>query len=755
MKLLDYQGLQRFLSKIKTLLDGKSNTGHTHVTSEVTDLLNSQHTWSAQQSYSADLNLNYASTDVDDILDTVAGSYTAEDFLAQNNVWTGINQFTDTIRRRSTSYEIGNTPASNVSLPIRFTDKNNDSIGWVRSYVGTSGATETEIVASNKFKNNALDPTGTQTYQSLKVGIDNTGSVYHQFSGKLKQSELPFTTDTYDLGSSSYQWNNVYAKNYYYNGAAFGDIVTHNASEFLTSHQSLSNYVTLNSAQIISGIKTITGGNQGKMVFKNPNYTKGDANESSVTVSRIYFGNNASYDTSNAVLSTDINTSGNSIVELCAIDNTASSSTRTSLILTYDKSATRKRLLKSWGDFIPYGDSTYDLGSSSYQWNSIYAQSYYYNGTQWGLDQTNEWSALNTYSSGQIRIKSQSQEIGVTPSNNVIQYLEFTDKNDAQRGIVGLWDYDNGASEIQMYVVDKFKNGQKDPTGTAESTFLSFGFKTNGSKFLTFSGQVDNSVIPKANNSYDLGSSSYQWNNIYAKGYYYNGTAWGLDKTNEWTSYQQMSCNPTVWNMKNTSITLGTTPSSNRYLGFIWLDSADTDIGRLCVQYSKNGSNYYIMSLKNSDGTTTYDGALRYSVSKNNARAFYPEVSACDLGLSTNKWSNCHATTFYENGTALSSKYVPIEKLSNVNVSLKAGVGTIIYGAGYSTSITVQQTYIVQAVNLFYVRYTNLRSSSFGYEPYIRLSDTPMSYGVWEYMGSKDGAQISDTYLLGFWKRIS
>ena len=182
---------------------------------------------------------------------------------------------------------------------------------------------------------------------------------------------IPSANNAYDLGSSSYQWKSVYANAYYLGTTAFGDIVTHNASEFLTSHQSLSDYVTLNSAQTISGIKTITGGNQGKMVFKNPNYTKGDVNESSVTVSRIYFGNSASYDGANAILSTDINTSGNSIVELGAINNTASNSNRTSLILTYDKSATRPRMLKSWGDFVPYKDSTYDLGSSSYQWKTL------------------------------------------------------------------------------------------------------------------------------------------------------------------------------------------------------------------------------------------------------------------------------------------------------------------------------------------------------------------------------------------------
>ena len=124
-----------------------------------------------------------------------------------------------------------------------------------------------------------------------------------------------------------------------------------------------------------------------------------------------------------------------------------------------------------------------------------------------------------------------------------------------------------------------------------------------------------------------------------------------LNSAHDWTSYQQMACNPTIWNMKNTSITLGTTPSSNRYLGFIWYDSADTDMGRFTVQCHKNGNNYYVMSLKNSDGTTTYDGGLRYSVSKTNARAFYPDVSACDLGLSNGPWANTYTTNLTVSGT--------------------------------------------------------------------------------------------------------
>ena len=157
-----------------------------------------------------------------------------------------------------------------------------------------------------------------------------------------------------------------------------------NDSGYLTSHQSLDNYVTLNSNQTITAIKTITGGNMGKMLFKNPNYTKGDAVESGTTISRLYFGNGASYATANGVLTTDINSAGNTSLELCAMENTANSSVRASLILTYDKSATSPRLLKSWGNFVPFSSDNYTLGNSSSIWKECYSNAYYLGTTAFG-----------------------------------------------------------------------------------------------------------------------------------------------------------------------------------------------------------------------------------------------------------------------------------------------------------------------------------------------------------------------------------
>lgn len=141
------------------------------------------------------------------------------------------------------------------------------------------------------------------------------------------------------------------------------------------------------------------------------------------------------------------------------------------------------------GSFYPVRNNV-NLGTSAYQWNNAFAKTYYAEG---------------------VKIKSPSQEVGVIPSNSAVQTIEFRDKNDLQHGYIGLWDYSDGASEIQFNITDKFKDGAKDPTGTASSAFLSFGFKSNSDHFITFSGKVDNSIIPLSNNLYSLGTSTNKW----------------------------------------------------------------------------------------------------------------------------------------------------------------------------------------------------------------------------------------------------
>ena len=156
--------------------------------------------------------------------------------------------------------------------------------------------------------------------------------------------------------------------------------------------------------------------------------------------------------------------------------------------------------------------------------------------------------------------------------------------------------------------------------------------------------------IPSANNSYDVGSSSYQWNNLYAKNYYYNGTAWGLDKQNEWTNFQRMICNPAVWYLRNNAVTLGTTPASNRYLGTFFEDVNGDSLGHVSFQANKSGVNSIQFNIANSDGTNTYAAQMRLRLAQDGASAFIPEVdNTIKFGDSGNHWKDCY--TYLINGT--------------------------------------------------------------------------------------------------------
>ena len=85
---------------------------------------------------------------------------------------------------------------------------------------------------------NAVDLTSNQTVAGNK-----------EFTGTTTAHDLvPSATNTYNFGSSTAQWNNAYIKSLTINGVACGDILTHNASEF----------VNVSGNQTIGGIKTFS-----------------------------------------------------------------------------------------------------------------------------------------------------------------------------------------------------------------------------------------------------------------------------------------------------------------------------------------------------------------------------------------------------------------------------------------------------------------------------------------------------------------
>ena len=130
-------------------------------------------------------------------LATVAtsGSYTD---LSDKPTIPTVNNATLTIQKNGTNVQTftanqSTNATANITVPTKTSDLTNDS-GFI-----TSDNTKIPLAGSNAI------------------------------SGSL----IPATTDAYDLGGSSYQWNNAYIKSLTINGTACGDILTHNENEFV------------------------------------------------------------------------------------------------------------------------------------------------------------------------------------------------------------------------------------------------------------------------------------------------------------------------------------------------------------------------------------------------------------------------------------------------------------------------------------------------------------------------------------------
>lgn len=159
---------------------------------------------------------------------------------------------------------------------------------------------------------------------------------------------------------------------------------------------------------------------------------------------------------------------------------------------------------------------------------------------------------------------------------------------------------------------------------------------------------LNSNFIPSANNSYDLGSSSYQWNNLYAKNYYYNGTQWGLNKNNTWTGGNIFSAE--TYNnhvlLTNTTLDLsnGNPALSETNQGIILFTDKNKWQGKTYARLqSWTASDQTITVLAATyrpDANTESDFSVWVS-NRNNDTTFHPYgVPNPNLGNSTYKWKS-------------------------------------------------------------------------------------------------------------------
>jgi len=124
---------------------------------------------------------------------------------------------------------------------------------------------------------------------------------------------------------------------------------------------------------------------------------------------------------------------------------------------------------------LPNADATYDLGSSSYRWRYGYFAN--------GIISNGIFKRYGTI----------PYDVMFVDSTNYEWYLRVT-----------------GSEAIEFDTYDK---------GAASRIWAIFSLWPDGSK-IYWKGNVGNHILPSADNTYDLGSSSYRWANIYCVNLY-------------------------------------------------------------------------------------------------------------------------------------------------------------------------------------------------------------------------------------------
>ena len=263
------------------------------------------------------------------------------------------------------------------------------------------------------------------------------------------------------------------------------------------------------------------------------------------------------------------------------------------------------------------------------------------------FNSANVWAGDNTFNkpiqiqktTGDTEIEIKNKNIDVTNNTaSAVDDIRFFDKNGKITGGVRLA-YDGTKVSQRVYA----RSYSSDGTSNTNVALELKSDQQNNIKEATISSDL----LPATNNAYDLGSSSYQWNNLYAKNYYYNGTAWGLNKKNVWTNYNVV--NGYRLTIRQTSQEIGVIPASNQWNGFNFVDKNETNTVSFQHAFLSSGETRFCVSMvdnvasHDSNSTvwieflrlTAYSGGSGFIIG---ADARPMTNNAYELGSSTNKW---------------------------------------------------------------------------------------------------------------------
>ena len=214
---------------------------------------------------------------------------------------------------------------------------------------------------------------------------------------------------------------------------------------------------------------------------------------------------------------------GNAANTFCEGNDSRLSDARTPVAHTHTKSDVTD-LLNS--NFIPSANNAYNLGSSSYQWNNLYAKNYYYNGTAWGLDKENVWGNSNRFTKS-INLGSITSytdcTLGFTGLYNNLFFNTRGSSNITSYGTYVYYGYSNASSDRGGVIRMVRTTDKRGDTNDGYIPDLSFNlYKISPAKlFIDFMEAVrvtndgtENSLKPITDNATDLGTSTNRFKSL-------------------------------------------------------------------------------------------------------------------------------------------------------------------------------------------------------------------------------------------------
>lgn len=226
----------------------------------------------------------------------------------------------------------------------------------------------------------------------------------------------------------------------------------------------------------------------------------------------------------------------------------------------------------------------------------------------------------------------------------------------------------------------------------------------------------------------------------------------------------------------NTKGVRNTSTYSNGYIIFRCYDASE--MGTIRCESSKNGYQQTYMQAKSyiKNGAISPEGTattcyITVRVRDNGSKTIYTDGSwensltpyannTHSLGTSSLQWKNAYAVNIYENGTALSDKYLTVSAITG-GASTSAGnitpvIGTIIIGLAQSTSASYSTNIGAVLTSPAYLYYAVTTWDSNTATFTVAQGSSVGGSGTWKLIGGGPSSPgIPRMYLYGLWVKIA